>query len=109
MALCTYPVEHMAAASPFVNPEATHLPYAALARETGVRQDVTVADPAVLVGELAHADGRRFVWFISQHENTVTAKPVLTRGLALHDEEGAPLNKLTLPAFGVRVLSLVTA
>ncbi|MCX5535787.1 cellulase family glycosylhydrolase [Streptomyces sp. NBC_00006] len=107
--LCTYPIEHMAAASSFVNPEATHLLYAALARDAGIRQDVTVTDPQILVGELRHEDGRRFIWFTSQYDREVTAKPELAEGLALRDEQGAPISDVDLPPFGVRVLELTTA
>lgn len=104
--LCTYPVEHMAAARSFVNPEATHLLYRALARDAGVRQSVTVHDPAVMAGELRHEDGRRFVWLTSQHEDATTAEPVLADGLVLRDEKGAAVAAVDLPPFGVRVLEL---
>lgn len=104
--LCTYPLEHMAAASSFVNPEPTHLLYGALAREAGVRQDVTVGDPRVLTAELHHADGRRFVWLTSQHDDKCAAEPVVADGLVLLDEDGAAVGTVDLPPYGVRVLEL---
>src|SRR4029453_1480818 len=48
--LCTYPLEHMAARSPGVNPEDTWRIYSALAIEAGVERAVRVDDPRGLVG-----------------------------------------------------------
>ncbi len=51
--LCTYPLEHMAARRARANPEDTWRLYAALGEEAGLAQHAQVADPRVLVGELA--------------------------------------------------------
>jgi hypothetical protein len=50
--LCTYPLEHMAARTPWANPESTWRIYSALAGLAGVRRPVRVDDPRVLVGHL---------------------------------------------------------
>ena len=57
LVLCTYPLEHMAAATPRVNPEATSTMYDALAAHAGVRRLVTVDDPRVACDVLVHSDG----------------------------------------------------
>lgn len=103
--LCTYPVEHMAARTPRVNPEPTWRLYAALAAEAGASPDVTVADPRVMVGRMSHEDGRRFVWFVSQHEEPLTAEPRVTAG-TLTGLDGGPLGRLELPPYGVVVAEL---
>lgn len=106
MVLCTYPIEHMAAVTPRVNPEPTWRLYAALAQEAGVAPEVTVPDPRVLVGRMAHEDGRVFVWFVSEHEEQLSCRPTLPQGAALRDLDGAPLTSVTLPPFGVIVAEL---
>lgn len=109
MILCTYPLEHMAAAGHSVNPEDTWRLYAALAEAAGVRADITVDDPRVLVGEVHHEDGRRFCWFSSQHGETTTAEPSVDPALVLRDERGEPAATVELPPYGVRVLELAPA
>src|ERR1035438_5703906 len=47
LVLCTYPIEHMAAVTPAVNPEAASVLYDALAVHAGVSRLVTVDDPRV--------------------------------------------------------------
>ena len=104
LVLCTYPLEAMAAALPRVNPEPTHRIYDALAATAGVSRPVAVADPLVHVGELSHADGRRFVWLVSQAERELEVKPV---GGSLADlTSGDAVNAVTLRPYGVRVLAL---
>ncbi len=49
---CTYPLEHMAAKTPWANPESTWRIYSALATAAGVSRPVRVDDPRVLVGRL---------------------------------------------------------
>ena len=59
--LCTYPLEHMAARTPRVNPEDTWRLYSALAESAGVVRPVSVADPRILAGAVRHGgsdDGR---------------------------------------------------
>ncbi|TDC66738.1 glycoside hydrolase 5 family protein [Streptomyces hainanensis] len=106
LVLCTYPIEHMAAVTPRVNPEPTWRLYAALAAEAGVAPEVSVADPRVLVGSMAHEDGRVFVWFVSQHDEPLTAAPTLRTAGHLLDLDGAKLATVDLPPFGVVVAEL---
>jgi endo-1,4-beta-mannosidase len=106
LVLCTYPLEHMAAVTPRVNPEPTYRLYDALAELSGVTRPVTVEDPRVFAAELRHRDGRRFVWLVSQAAAEITVKPTVEGHLAdLHT--GAPATEVALPAYGVRVLRLL--
>jgi hypothetical protein len=107
--LCTYPLEHMAAQTMAVNPEPTWRIYSALADLAGVTPEVSVADPRVVVGELVHEDGRRFVWFINMVDTSLRCEPRLRSGV-LQGLDGArePIgNGLEFPPFGVHVLELV--
>jgi endo-1,4-beta-mannosidase len=106
LVLCTYPLEHMAAVTPRVNPEPTYRLYDALADLAGVTRPVTVEDPRVLAAELRHRDGRRFVFLVSQAAAEVTVKPTVHGRLAdLHT--GAPVTEVALHAYGVQVLRLL--
>jgi endo-1,4-beta-mannosidase len=103
LVLCTYPLEQLAAASARVNPEPTWRIYDALATVAALDRPVTVEDPRVMAAELRHADGRSFVWLISQSDTEVTVKPTVKGRLAdLHT--GLPADEVTLDAYGVRVL-----
>ncbi|WP_024287465.1 cellulase family glycosylhydrolase [Cellulomonas sp. KRMCY2] len=104
MILCTYPLEHMAAVTPGVNPEPTWRLYDALAADAGVRPDVRVADPRVLVGQIHHQDGRRFVWFVSQSDGQLEVAPEVDTGHLVGDDGPVPV--LTLAPYGVTVLRL---
>jgi hypothetical protein len=111
--LCTYPIEHMAAQTMGVNPEPTWRLYSALADIAGVTPDVSVADPRVVVGELVHEDGRRFVWFINMVDTQLQCEPRLSGGtLRELDAEQDPVRphphgyNLELAPFAVRVLEL---
>jgi endo-1,4-beta-mannosidase len=105
--LCTYPIEHMAAVTPRVNPEATSVIYGALAAHAGVRRLVTADDPRVACDVLVRSDGTRFAWLVSQADEPVTVKPGLAAGLQLTDLDGSPADSgATLPPFGVTVLRL---
>jgi endo-1,4-beta-mannosidase len=101
--LCTYPIEHMAAANPRVNPEPTYRVYDALAEIAGVTRPVTVADPRVLAAELRHRDGRVFAWLVSQAAAEATVKPTVAGDLVDLDT-GEPVEEVTLGPYGVRVL-----
>ncbi|MCE7000456.1 cellulase family glycosylhydrolase [Saccharothrix sp. S26] len=102
MVLCTYPVEHMAARTPRVNPEPTWRLYAALAVVAGVPPRVRVDDPLVMTGVMEHSvDGRVFAWFVSQHASPVVVRPVVDGVLVGLD--GSPLDAVELGAFGVLV------
>ena len=57
--LCTYPLEHMAARTPWANPENTWRIYSALATLAGVERRVRVDDPRVLAGASARRHARR--------------------------------------------------
>lgn len=102
MVLATYPFEHFAAETPFVNPEPTWRLYAALAVEAGVERAVTVADPRVAAAELEHSDGRRFVWLVSHAEEAVTVTPRAQGTLV--DLDGGAVTDVTLDPYGVVVL-----
>ncbi len=100
--LSTYPFEYFASALGRVNPEETWRLYDALASVASVERDVLVDDPLIFVDSLVHADGRRFVFFVSQHPSPVTFTPVVPGVLVGLD--GAPTDaSLTLPAYGVAV------
>jgi endo-1,4-beta-mannosidase len=123
LVLCTYPLEHMAAQTMGVNPEPTWRLYAALAEVAGVAPEVRVHDPRVIVGEMVHDSGRRFVWFISQSDAPISFTPLVASGALRALEpasagQGAPkqsdasrarqgVSTLELPAFGVSVLERV--
>ena len=102
--LGTYPFEYFAAVTPFSNPEPTWRLYSALAAEAGASQDrVRVDDPRVVVGEMTHDDGRRFVWFVSQHDSAVTVQPLLG-GDILHALSGEQItDSVRLSAYGVEI------
>ncbi|GEB49001.1 cellulase family glycosylhydrolase [Streptomyces cacaoi] len=103
--LATYPLEHMAARTPRVNPEDTHRLYAALAEVAGVRRTVTVEDPRVGADVVVHEDGRRFVWLVSQCDEEHTVRPAADG--TLHEiGSGDPVRSVTLAPWGVRVLEL---
>ncbi|OAH09443.1 cellulase family glycosylhydrolase [Streptomyces jeddahensis] len=104
--LCTYPVEHMAAVTPRVNPEATSSLYDALAARAGVRRPVTVDDPRVAVDLLEHEDGHRWVWLVSQCPTELPVKPVVAPGHRLAPLDGEPLESVVLAPYGVVVLRL---
>jgi Cellulase (glycosyl hydrolase family 5) len=115
MVLCTYPIEHMAAVTPAVNPEATSRLYGALAVHAGISRLVRVDDPRVAADAIERTDGARFAWLVSQADETLTVRPQLADGLALVPLDGNPLdgrtagNEVTIPPFGVRVLRLAPA
>ncbi len=98
--LCTYPLEHMAAVTPRVNPEPTYRIYGALAVLAGARRLVTVDDPRVSADVLVRADGTRFVFLVSQADAELKVRPRIDGGTAGADEE------VVLEPYGVRVLEL---
>ncbi|MES4833262.1 beta-mannosidase, partial [Streptomyces anthocyanicus] len=66
---------------------------------------VTVADPHVSADVLVHADGRRFVWLVSQSPDPLVVRPAAEG--KLHDlADGAPVQDVALDAYGVAVLEL---
>jgi hypothetical protein len=107
LVLCTYPVEHMAAATPRVNPDATVTLYDALAAHAGVDRPVVTDDPRVAADVLVHADGTRFAWLVSHAPEPVTVKPILAAGFRLTAVEGDPAEEsVSLRPFGIGVFRL---
>jgi endo-1,4-beta-mannosidase len=105
--LCTYPIEHMAALTPRVNPEDTSALYDALAVHAGVRREVTVDDPRVAADIIVHSGGRRFAWLVSQAREQIAVKPTLAAGLRLCDLDGHAVDgAVTLLPFGINVFCL---
>ncbi|MEN0086694.1 MAG: cellulase family glycosylhydrolase [Leifsonia sp.] len=105
--LSTYPLEFFAAAQARVNPEQTWRLYDALAAVADVERDVLLDDPRVFTDTLVHADGRRFVVFLSQHETPVTVTPSVPGG-TLTALDGTPSPELDLAPHGaaLRLLTL---
>lgn len=107
MILCTYPLEAMAAAQGRVNPEPTWRLYEALSRHAGIERVVTVRDPRVLIDGLAHDDGRRFVWLVSECAQPLTVDPLVEEDRALTPLGGGePTTQVELGPYGVRVFEL---
>jgi endo-1,4-beta-mannosidase len=104
LVLCTYPIEHMAAVTPNVNPEATSALYGALAAHAGVRRLICVDDQRVASDVIVRADGERFAWLVSQANQQLTIEPRLASGLTLAPADGS--GSVTIPPFGVAVLRL---
>ena len=94
---CTYPLEHMAARTPRVNPEDTWRLYDALASVAGVSRPVRVDDPRILVGRL-RGRGDETVLFVNSSSDTVQAEPVVEGEDAL-----VPSGTLTIGPYGVAV------
>jgi endo-1,4-beta-mannosidase len=92
--LCTYPIEHMAARTPGVNPEDTYRIYSALAEAAGVERPVRVDDPRVLVGRIRNEGGETAL-FLNTSPDTLSTQPVLS-GIELDPDQG----ELTLEPFG---------
>ena len=92
--LCTYPIEHMAARTPGVNPEDTYRIYSALAEAAGVARPVRVDDPRVLVGRIRNEGGETAL-FLNTSADTLSIQPVLS-GIELDPDQG----ELTLEPFG---------
>jgi endo-1,4-beta-mannosidase len=108
--LCTYPLEYMAASLPAVNPEPTYRLYDALAVAAGIKRDVIVDDPRVLVGALDHEDGRRFIWLASQDAAPLMVKPQFSQPAQLVNLDGSAVpEQLELPPYGVLVVELEVA
>ena len=106
LVLCTYPVEHMAALTPRVNPEDTVALYGALARHAGVRRAVSVTDPRVACDTLIRDDGTRFAVLASHAAEPLIVEPVLDGG-GLVSLDGQEADEgVTLDPFGIKVLRM---
>ncbi|HJU49111.1 MAG TPA: hypothetical protein VJ689_13310, partial [Gaiellaceae bacterium] len=79
---CTYPLEHMAARTPRVNPEPTWRLYAALAALAGVERPVRVDDPRVLAGRLRRP-GAETVLLVNCSADEIVAEPLVADGAGL--------------------------
>ena len=98
LVLCTYPVEHMAALTPRVNPDDTVPLYNALAAHAGVCRPVTADDPRVACDTLVREDGSRVAVLVSHADEPVTLKPAL--------DEGALDSDVLIPPFGTALFPL---
>jgi hypothetical protein len=80
----------------------------ALADIAGVTPKLSVADPRVVVGELVHDDGRRFIGFIRRLDSALACElRVRCSRLRQLDAERSPVRKrLALAPFAVQVLEL---
>jgi hypothetical protein len=81
--LCTYPIEHMAARVPSVNPENTWQVYSALAALAGVSRPVRVNDPRVLVGAIRPRLGAETFLFVNCSGETIALEPIIEDGVEL--------------------------
>jgi endo-1,4-beta-mannosidase len=110
LALATYPVEYFAASLPNANPESTWRLYRALAEHAGVEPPVRSDRPEVLVDSLVREDGERFVWVVSGAGRSLPAELRVAGGARLEDVESGERidSRVDLPAYGVRVLRVVT-
>jgi endo-1,4-beta-mannosidase len=107
LVLGTYPVEHMAALTPRVNPDDTVTLYDALAAHAEVRRPITIEDPRVACDTLVRDDGITFAVLASHAAETLTLKPVVAGGgtlTALDAEE--ILESVTLDPFGINVFTV---
>ncbi len=105
--LCTYPIEHLAAMSAQVNPEATSKLYDALAALACARRPVIIDDPRIAVDAMVRDDGTRFVWLVSQAAEAITVNPRVAAGARLTGLDGADIaGAIALAPFGVSVLVL---
>jgi endo-1,4-beta-mannosidase len=106
--LSAYPVEHMAALTPRVNPDDTVTLYNALAAHAGVRRPVTVAEPRVACDTLARDDGTVFAVLASHAAEPLTVEPALEGGGALAPAGGQEaVTRITLDPFGIKVFTVI--
>jgi endo-1,4-beta-mannosidase len=104
---CTYPLEHMAAVTPRVNPDATVTLYGALAAHAAVRRVISVDDSRVTCDTLVRGDGARFAVLASHAAEPLDVKPVLAGGRTLATLDGEDVSgAVTLGPLGIRVLRL---
>jgi endo-1,4-beta-mannosidase len=109
--LCTYPVEHMAARTPRVNPESTWRLYAALAAAAGVQLPLAAGDPRVMTGRLRAGAGEVAVLVNTSAQQVEVA--LVTTGTASYGHKDTAevevLKHLVLSPFEVEILSRLTA
>ncbi len=105
--LGTYPIEHMAARTPRVNPEDTWRLYSALAVSAGVCRPLMVCDPRVLTGHLRTSTGDLALLVNTSAESVEV--DLTTPGNASYGRRRAgpaeDIKQLELAPFEVEVLS----
>jgi endo-1,4-beta-mannosidase len=107
--LCTYPIEHMAAVTPRVNPDAAVTLYDALASHARARRPVTVDDPRVACDMLVRDDGTRFAVLASHAAEPLTLKPVPGEQGSFATLSGLDTDgTVTIEPFGVAILQATT-
>jgi len=107
LVLGCYPVEHMAALTPRVNPDDTVTLYDALARHAGVRRAITVDDPRVACDTLIRDDGTLFAVLASHAAEPLTVKPELGCGGELVTLDGQEAGEgVTVDSFGIRIMRI---
>jgi hypothetical protein len=97
--LTTYPLEHMAARTAWVNPESTWRLYSALAEAAGVARPIRVDDPRVLVGRV-RSGGSETALFVNCSNEQLVVAPIVAEGVELRLDAEA----LTVDPFGVVVI-----
>ena len=106
--LCTYPLEYMAAVTPWVNPDATVTLYNALATHAGVRRPVCVDDPRIACDVLVRDDGARFAVLVSHADEQLTVKPVLAGNAGLAKVGTSEVvDTVTMGPFGITAFSIM--
>jgi len=107
LVLGTYPVEHMAALTPRVNPDDAVTLYGALATHAGANRPVTVDDPRVACDTLVRDDGTTFAVLASHASEPLTIKPLLADGGALTELDGDDiLEGVTMDPFGINIFKV---
>lgn len=108
LVLCTYPVEHMTALTPRVNPDDTVKLYDALARHAGVRRLITADDPRVACDTLVRDDGALFAVLASHAAEPLTVKPALPCGGELTSLDGKEeaAEGVELGPFGIKIMRI---
>ncbi|HEX5300832.1 MAG TPA: hypothetical protein VFW50_27960 [Streptosporangiaceae bacterium] len=104
--LCTYPVEHMAALTPRVNPDDTVTLYDALATQARGRRHVTVDDPRVACDSLIRDDGALFAVLVSHAAEPLTVKPALADGKLATLEGEEAVEGVELDPFGIKIMRI---
>jgi endo-1,4-beta-mannosidase len=107
LVLGTYPVEHMAALTPRVNPDDAVALYGALAAHAGSRRPVTVDDPRVACDTLVRDDGTTFAVLASHAAEPLTIKPLIADGGALTELDGDDVMEgVTIDPFGINIFKV---
>jgi endo-1,4-beta-mannosidase len=104
MVLCTYPIEHMAGARPWANPEPTWRLYSALATAAGVSRPLRIEDPRVVIGALSVGERDAFV-ALNISPDSVTGD-LVTDGRSILSADGTAVTRLALAPYEVCLLYL---